>query len=61
MPSGSSDRRVQDLEEAALQRIEALMVSSSPKQAIRSTAPAAPEAAGDCADAAGPDDSIKPH
>ncbi len=44
MPSGSSDRRLHDLEEAALQRIEALMMSSSPKQAIRSAAPAVPEA-----------------
>lgn len=61
MPSGSSDRRLQDLEEAALQRIEALMVSSSPKQAIRSRALAAPEAAGDRADAADPEDGVKPH
>jgi hypothetical protein len=61
MSSGSSDRRPLDLEEAALQRIEALMVSSSPKQAIRSTAPAAPEAAGDRADADGPEDGVKPH
>ena len=61
MPSDSSDRRLQDLEEAALQRIEVLMVSSSPKQAIRSTAPAAPEVAGERAGADGPDDSIKPH
>jgi len=47
VPNEPVDRRQQAIDEAALQRIEALMATSSPKQAIRSAALPASEVAGD--------------
>lgn len=47
MPNEPVDRRQQAIDEAALQRMEALMATSFPKQAIRRAALPASEVAGD--------------
>jgi len=59
VPNEPVDRRQQAIDEAALQRIEALMASSSPKQAIRNAALAASEVAGDRVNLQWPQDSAK--